>query len=264
MQTTERFKDAPWFDKENKIAAMIGGAGGIGSWLAFFLSRAGFKTIVYDDDYVEAHNLGGQLFTRKDIGTRKVAALSKMISIFCEKDIHAIGSKLTNATMSHIFCFSAFDNMEARRMMFNVWSKNCIDKNSCALLIDGRLLMEQMQILCVTPKTAEEYEKKYLFSDAEAEDAPCTMRQTSHTAAMIAAFMTGFFTNHLTNIAEGDAVRDVPFYYEYFLPMNLSTERKPKPKEKPENEPESPQCVPEKEDLAFLKAEREKEKNPFI
>ncbi len=37
-----RFKDAPWYAKED-VNVLIGGAGGIGSWLTLFLSRANFK-----------------------------------------------------------------------------------------------------------------------------------------------------------------------------------------------------------------------------
>lgn len=51
------------------------------------------------------------------------------------------------------------------------------------IFIDGRLTAEQMQIFCVTPKYISKY-KEHLFDDSEVEDAPCTMKQTSHSAAM--------------------------------------------------------------------------------
>ena len=56
-QQFDRFKDAPWFPQRDELV-MIGGAGGIGSWLSFFLVRAGFKPTVYDFDVIEEHNLG--------------------------------------------------------------------------------------------------------------------------------------------------------------------------------------------------------------
>ena len=87
------------------------------------------------------------------------------------------------------------------------------------IFIDGRLRAEQMQIFCVTPDKIEEYEK-HLFDDSEVEDAPCTLKQTSHSAAMIASHMTAFFTNHLTNNNSGDIDRTVPFLWEYFIPLD--------------------------------------------
>ena len=82
--------------------------------------------------------------------------------------------------------------------------------------------MEQLQIFCVTPDKIEEYEQEHLFDDSEVEDAPCTMKQTSHSAAMIASHMVGSFTNHITNIYERELIRDVPFYYEFFIPVTLT------------------------------------------
>lgn len=218
-----RFKDAPWFPKEDETV-MIGGAGGISSWLTLFLARAGFKPIVYDFDVIEEHNTGGQLFRISDVGRHKVVALSEIIKEFANDAMSGITTKIDENSPSHHFMFSGFDNMLARRNMFENWKRSI---NNCAvtpILIDGRLEMEQLQIFCVTPDRIDEYEKT-LFLDSEVEDTPCTMKQTSHAAAMIATLMTSFFTNHMTNIYEREIIRDVPFYYEFFIPLVLTTNK---------------------------------------
>lgn len=225
-----RFKDAPWYPKE-ETEVLIGGAGGIGSWLSLLLSRAGFLPMVYDFDILEEHNLGGQLYGKKHIGLTKVDALSTIISEFSGTSI-VFNEKITSTTMTHKFAFSAFDNMEARRIMFEKWASTYANPRSAdydptAIFIDGRLLAEQVQILCVRAsdtKAVENYSNDYIFADSEVEDAPCTFKQTSHSAAMIASHMVGFFTNHMTNITDGDNWRVVPFYWEYFIPVDIKND----------------------------------------
>ena len=237
---SSRFKDAPWFPKE-ETNVIVGGAGGIGSWLTLLLSRAGFYPVVYDFDVLEGHNLAGQLYTQKDaeIGALKVDALKGLCKQFADTDITVMAEKYTKDSMSHNYVFSAFDNMQARKDMFAAWKeyvKEWEEFKSLAdisketnvnlaepIFIDGRLTAEQMQIFCVTPDLIAEYEK-HLFDDSEVEDAPCTMKQTSHSAAMIASHMVGFFTNHMTNNAVKDKDRTVPFFWEYFIPINYINE----------------------------------------
>ena len=237
---SSRFKDAPWFPKE-ETNVIVGGAGGIGSWLTLLLSRAGFYPVVYDFDVLEGHNLAGQLYTQKDaeIGALKVDALKGLCKHFADTDITVMAEKYTKDSMTHNYVFSAFDNMQARKDMFAAWKeyvKEWEDFKGIAdaahipnislsepIFIDGRLTAEQMQIFCVTPDKIEEYEK-HLFDDTEVQDAPCTMKQTSHSAAMIASHMVGFFTNHMTNNAVKDKDRTVPFFWEYFIPINYINE----------------------------------------
>lgn len=222
QQYSNRFKDATWFSQQNKETVIVGGAGGIGSWLTFLLVRAGFSAVVFDFDEIKEHNLGGQLFRIKDIGRKKVEALSDISYVFSRDMPNIYVEKFTEDSMNHCFMFSAFDNMEARKAMFNNWKKHMYDYPVTPIFIDGRLTMESFQILCVTPETADRYESEYLFDDSEVEDEPCTLKQTSHSAAMIASHMVAFFTNHLTNIYEKEILRTVPFYYEYYIPMNLT------------------------------------------
>jgi hypothetical protein len=216
----DRFKDAPWFPR-NEEACLIGGAGGIGSWLTFFLTKAGFKPIVYDHDTIEEHNIGGQLFRVKDIGKPKVEAISSIVKEFCGDDISTFETKVDLNSPTHHFCFSAFDNMKARKDLFEVWKRSIPGCTVIPLFIDGRLTMEQLQIFAVTPDRVAQYEE-HLFDDSEVEDEACTLRQTSHTAAMIASHMTSIFTNHLTNVYERQVYRDVPFFYEFYGPVSLT------------------------------------------
>ena len=216
-----RFQGLDWYSQDNAPVVVVGGAGGIGSWLAFFLARANFNVTLSDFDTVEEHNIGGQLFKRSQIGKYKAEAVGRNVSEFSTNTINAQIVKITEETATHEFMFSAFDNMDARRAMFKVWKRSWNSMNR-PIFIDGRLNAEQFQIFCVTPENADEYEKVHLFKDSEVEDAPCSAQQTTHTAAMIAGHMVGFFTNHITNINLRDEVREIPFMYEYFTPMNLT------------------------------------------
>ena len=216
-----RFQGLDWYSQDNAPVVVVGGAGGIGSWLAFFLARANFNVTLSDFDTVEKHNIGGQLFKRSQIGKYKAEAVGRNVSEFSANTINAQIVKITEETATHEFMFSAFDNMDARRAMFKVWKRSWNSMNR-PIFIDGRLNAEQFQIFCVTPENADEYERIHLFNDSEVEDAPCSAQQTTHTAAMIAGHMVGFFTNHITNINLREEVREIPFMYEYFTPMNLT------------------------------------------
>ena len=216
-----RFQGLDWYSQDNAPVVVVGGAGGIGSWLSFFLARANFNVILSDFDTVEEHNIGGQLFKRNQIGRYKAEAVGRNVSEFSTNTINAQIVKITEETATHEFMFSAFDNMDARRAMFKVWKRSWNSMNR-PIFIDGRLNAEQFQIFCVTPENADEYERIHLFNDSEVEDAPCSAQQTTHTAAMIAGHMVGFFTNHITNINLREEVREIPFMYEYFTPMNLT------------------------------------------
>lgn len=221
-QQYDRFKDAPWFTGDNSESVLIGGQGGIGSWLTFFLARAGFNVTAYDDDLVESHNLGGQMFSSLDIGQYKTVAVDRIVREFTDTNVNYFNTKIDEDSPTHYFMMAAFDNMKARKDLFNVWKKSFETSSVMPLFIDGRLEAEQLQIFCVTPNTADEYETEHLFLDSEVEDLPCTFKQTSHTAAMIATHMMAFFTNHISNINLRGKVRDLPFYYEYFIPANLT------------------------------------------
>jgi len=219
MGTTDRFKDAVWVTDDSVV---VGGAGGIGSWLTLFLSRIGYSVHLYDNDKFEEHNMGGQFVGRNDIGESKVSVVGKLVRNFGGKTINMYDELYTSEGMKHKYMIAAFDNMEARHIMFDNWFKyNAEMENHDALFIDGRLALEQIQIICVDPSKTKDYREKHLFADSDVEEAACTLKQTSHSAAMIASTMTAFFTNHITNMVNKDNGRQVPYEYEYYIPLNM-------------------------------------------
>lgn len=203
-QRTVRFSDAKWLSNLPEVT--IGGIGGIGSWLAFFLGRINFPLYIYETDTIDETNMGGQLYATSHIGMTKVDALMLNLRDFSNFDnVQDLGKYEENNMVSD-YVFACFDNMKARKAMFEAWKK--LEKP--CLFIDGRMLAENFQIYCVTPDKIKEYEET-LFDDSELEDLPCSYKATSHCGAMIASNMVGLLTNYLTNRNMKMDLRNVPF-----------------------------------------------------
>ncbi len=211
------FKDLDWFSIAPKTSCIIGGAGGIGSWLAILLSRIGTQITIFDDDIIEERNIGGQLYPLSKVGKTKVFSLFEIIKEFSGISIKSFAQRITqeNPGFNSDIVFAAFDNMKAREVLFENWAKNT---SPTGIFIDGRLTAEQLQIYCVKYQDIERYRTEALFSDSDVPDAPCTMKQTSHVAAMIASYMVSIFTNYLANNVLGINAKSVPFYFECFIP----------------------------------------------
>ena len=56
---------------------------------------------------------------------------------------------------------------------------------------------------------------EYLFTDAEAEETVCSMKQTTYMACMIASIMTNLFVNFTANLLDPVIPYDLPFFTEY-------------------------------------------------
>lgn len=216
----ERFKDAPWFSPEGQIEVIIGGAGGIGSWLALFLSRQRVSISIFDMDTIESVNLAGQFYCAENIGATKVEALSEWCSVFSDWPLDT-NLEYTKDSPTHKYVFSCFDNMSARKLMFEKWAEKATDDS---VFIDGRLLAEEGSIYCVTKAKIEEY-RKTLFDDAEVLLVSCSYKATSHCSALIASLMTSCFNNYITNVKAGMELREVTFNINFQLPV-LNFEQK--------------------------------------
>lgn len=196
-----RFGDAPWFGNTKKI--VLGGAGGIGSWVALALARCGHELYVYDMDSFDINNMGGQFCTEEGIGKLKTTELQKNIKAFTGGNINTF-SKFDEGSFVTPITIAAFDNMEARRIMFDKWK----EQENRELFIDARMTAEYFEVYAIQKGMEDKYEEVW-FPSSEANVLPCSFKSTTHNAMGIAWILTGTLNNFLSNDPSG--MRLVPF-----------------------------------------------------
>jgi len=219
LTETARIAKAPWIGYSGGL--LIGGAGGIGSWTALYLARAfpNATITLIDMDHVELHNLGGQLFSHLSVGRSKVDAVREIISMFSSGTIYCSRNNIkTISYYSQEIVISAFDNMEARKHLF----ETCIQKEVCRYFIDGRLRASMFEVFFVDLSSEESIEayRKSLFDDSEEDDGPCSFKQTSHVASMIGSYITAVATTAASNILSGTR-RPIPFFSTFLASIFL-------------------------------------------
>ena len=115
-----------------------------------------------------------------------------------------------------------FDNMSARKVFFDSWCRHLQhefpeNKKKC-LYLDGRLSMDTLQVLCIRgddEANIKRYKDNFLFSDADADETVCSMKQTTYLACMIGSVMTNLFTNFVAGLLDPIIPYDLPFFTEY-------------------------------------------------
>jgi hypothetical protein len=197
-----RFGDAPWASNIQKI--VLGGVGGIGSWLALSLARVGHELYIYDMDTIEDTNIAGQFFRTGSIGSSKTAETAENLKNFCDNAPNTFG-EFTDKSFVTPITIAAFDNMEARIIMYNKWKA----QEDRELFLDGRMTAEYFEVFAVQKGMEEAYEKA-LFPSSEANKLPCSFKATTHNAMGIAYVMTSVLNNFLSNDESG--LREVPFF----------------------------------------------------
>lgn len=219
--TTSRFSSAIWYSRIQAKTVTLAGVGGIGSYIAFLLSRMHIQNLyLYDPDIVESVNMSGQLYSFSDIGMHKVNAISNTLTKYSDfYNVCAINERFTASTPPNKVMICGFDNMEARTIFFNSW-KNMLEnlpeevRKDC-LFIDGRLAAEEFQIFCIRGDDTyniDRYAKDFLFKDSEADETICSYKQTTFMANMIASVMVNLFVNFVANQCDPLIERDLPFY----------------------------------------------------
>ena len=155
-ESTSRFSDAIWYKKVREQTVILAGLGGIGSYVAYLLSRVKVnKLILYDDDTISLVNMAGQLYSKAQIGQPKVAAMNQIAQDFSDYfAVETLNEKYTEDSMVGPIMICGFDNMAARNLFFHKW-KSYVDtltedEKSKALFIDGRLNAEEFQIFSIS------------------------------------------------------------------------------------------------------------------
>nr|DAS05394.1 MAG TPA: E1 enzyme family protein [Crassvirales sp.] len=223
-EATSRFSGAIWYSAIQSKTITLAGVGGIGSYVGFLLARlrpAGLY--LYDPDIVEQANMSGQLYGSSDLGQPKVSSLHRMIQIYANYyNSVAYQERFTAESEATDIMICGFDNMEARRLFFDKWVEHAGNKpeeeRSKCLFIDGRLAAEEFQVFAIQgndERAIVEYSRKWLFSDAAADETICSYKQTTFMANMIASVMVNLFVNFVANECNPIIDRDVPFMTQY-------------------------------------------------
>jgi len=228
-ESTSRFSSAIWYDKIKQQTVILAGLGGIGSFVAFLLSRMHPSSVfIYDDDNVETVNMSGQMFRQEDVGSKKTLAVAGLMRSFSDYgDVFSFDGRFDSSCQAGNIMICGFDNMAARKVFYNSWVKHVrtfsdISDRSKCLFIDGRLAAESFQVFCIKgddPYSMEKYAEQWLFDDSEAEETVCSYKQTSFCANMIASIMVNCFVNFIANQCNPLIPRDVPFFTEYDASM---------------------------------------------
>ena len=197
-----RFKGAPWYEKSKNETILLTGVGGIGSNALYCLAKTiPAQYFIVDNDTVDEHNIGTQFYRKSQIGKAKVSACLENTDY---ESIFPIKKLVTTENMP--ITITGFDNMAARKLIFENWKSNP-DRE---ILIDGRLRASFYEIFTVTKGNEDKYEET-LFSDNEVTPAPCTYKQTAYFAMLIGARITHILVNYLINKYSGDDICEIPF-----------------------------------------------------
>ncbi len=116
--------------KLGQLQVTLCGAGALGSLLADNLARQGFRQLTaIDDDRVELHNVGTQLYRQEDVGAFKVDVLRGHCFRAAGVEIGTFNKRLTESSV-HKFLRGAslvvdtFDNSASRRIVSEYCGQN--------------------------------------------------------------------------------------------------------------------------------------------
>jgi predicted ThiF/HesA family dinucleotide-utilizing enzyme len=128
----ELYRKKTLFDMMSKFPITMCGAGAIGSNLVDNLIRQGFKKIsVIDFDRVEDGNRHTQIWSSREIGQLKVAALRNRMFEVLNTQIIAISKKLDKSNLSLIepsnLVIDGFDNVPSRKLITDYCKEKYID-----------------------------------------------------------------------------------------------------------------------------------------
>jgi len=133
-ETAYRGEDA--INKVKVKPIIVGGCGAIGSNLIYNMAKQGFENIsVIDDDRIEKHNTGSQMWSMREVNGKKVQIMKNMVFAATGKvAIKDIDKKLTESSIKKLIgndknsiFIDGFDNAEARGLVTNYCKDNKLE-----------------------------------------------------------------------------------------------------------------------------------------
>jgi hypothetical protein len=118
------------------------GVGAVGSNLVERLARQGCGNFrVIDFDRVEEHNINNQIFTSKDVGQYKSAAIEDRVLDINSGNVDAVWKKLDSDNIKKYFkgtelVVDCFDNISSRKLVSDYCKKNKIECLHLGVLTD--------------------------------------------------------------------------------------------------------------------------------
>ena len=221
MSTTRRFESSIFYKfmeqaQYSDKRIVICGLGGIGSNTFYNISKSlpNSTLVLVDFDVVEEHNVGTQYFSNSDLQKFKAEALKSKAENF-KGNVESVIVEINKVTTlphlnNNLITIACFDNMEARRDLFEIWKKNT---NPNKIFIEGRLAATQYEIYVVFPGREEEYEKTLFEDNEQTLGKLCTFQQTAHYGMAIGSRITQIVCNHISNLYHKEKIYRVPYYY---------------------------------------------------
>lgn len=165
------------------------GAGSLGSFTVQILAKMNpnwqCPINVWDFDKVEEHNVNNQIYSLKDTGNLKVAALSEIISKLGGPDIRIINRAVDEKTDLRDVVIVAVDTMSARKKVMDI----CRFNWGVDYLIEARMGGHVGRIFAIDPKNPESVARysQYLHGDDDAANPACATNETIPSLWMVAS-----------------------------------------------------------------------------
>jgi len=167
------------------------GVGGIGSPTAMCLSKMGIERIsVWDNDYVELHNLPNQFYRFSDLSKSKVGGIADIIRDFAGIEVKENNQLLKEDDARGLYGITVcgVDSLDIRR---EIWEGIKFNLN-IPLYVDARMGGEVCRIFSINPVDLDDidYYEKSISPGIKPKETPCTERAIIYNTFMIASLIS--------------------------------------------------------------------------
>lgn len=183
------------------------GVGAVGSYIALQLAKLGISNLtIWDFDTVEEHNITNQIYTRNDLGKKKVDALEEHLKA-SNPSINIIKKgKYENQKLSGIV-FMEVDSIELRHdiALYNQYNQNI------ELVIDGRIALETGVVYTVDWLNEAEVENYINLTDFKDSDVivPTSGCGTTLSVSPSVLLTASYAVSSLINYCKGEKTPNV-------------------------------------------------------